>query len=119
LPLDQRTLQELVEGTVAETGETFFAALVKHLALAIGKKCAWVTEWLPDQRRLRALSFWVGDGYFGDFEYAIADTPCAPVIDERRLFLVPEPRDARRGELYGRAAARYRWEHSRPFGDPR
>jgi PAS domain S-box-containing protein len=49
-----------------------------------------VTEWLPDQRRLRALSFWVGDGYFGDFEYAIADTPCAPVIDERRLFLVPE-----------------------------
>ena len=90
LPLDQRTLQELVEGTVAETGETFFDALVKHLARAIGTKCSWVTEWLPDERRLRALSFWVGDGYFGDFEYAITDTPCAPVIDERRLFLVPE-----------------------------
>jgi PAS domain S-box-containing protein len=87
---DQNALREIVEGTAAETGEAFFDELVKHLARAIGTKCAWVTEWLEPERRLRALSFWVGDGYYGDFEYAIADTPCEPVIDNRRLVHVPE-----------------------------
>ena len=53
-------------------------------------KCAWVTEWLPDICSLRALSFWVGDGYFGDYEYHITHTPCEPVINERQLFHVPD-----------------------------
>jgi len=88
--LDQDTLREIVEGTAAETGEAFFDELVRHLARAIGTKCAWVTEWFEHERRLRALSFWVGDRYFGPFEYAVADTPCEPVIDNRRLFHVPE-----------------------------
>lgn len=87
---DLRTLQEIVEGTAAETGELFFEALVKHLARATGTKCAWVTEWLPEQRRLRALSFWAGNGYVRDFEYAIADTPCEPVIENRQLVVVPD-----------------------------
>jgi PAS domain S-box-containing protein len=89
-PLDSAALREIVEGTAAETGERFFDELVKHLARAIGTKCAWVTEWLESERRLRALSFWVGDGYYGDFEYDIADTPCEPVIENRRLIHVPE-----------------------------
>jgi len=90
IPLDQDTLREIVEGTAAETGEAFFDELVRHLARATGTKCAWVTEWFERERRLRALSFWVGDRYFGPFEYAVADTPCEPVIDNRRLFHVPE-----------------------------
>jgi len=89
-PLDLDTLREIVEGTAAETGEAFFDQLVRHLARAIGTKCAWVTEWLEAERRLRALSFWVGDGYFGDFEYDVAHTPCEPVIENRRLIHVPE-----------------------------
>jgi len=89
-PLDLHALHEIVEGTAAETGERFFDALVKHLAHATGKKCAWVTEWVEDGRRLRALAFWAGSGYIRDFEYPIAGTPCAPVIEERRLFLVPD-----------------------------
>jgi PAS domain S-box-containing protein len=89
-PLDQNALREIVEGTAAETGETFFDELVKHLARAIGTKCAWVTEWLESERRLRALSFWVGDDFYGDFEYNIADTPCEPVINNRKLVHVPD-----------------------------
>jgi PAS domain S-box-containing protein len=89
-PLDQDALREIVEGTAAETGEKFFDELVKHLARAIGTKCAWVTEWFEAQRRLRALSFWVGDDYYGEFEYDIADTPCEPVINDRKLIHVPE-----------------------------
>jgi len=88
--LDSQALREIVEGTAAETGEGFFDALVKHLAGALGTKCAWVTEWLADERRLRAISFWAGDDYVEGFEYAIADTPCAPVIENRRLFVVPD-----------------------------
>jgi PAS domain S-box-containing protein len=89
-PLDHRALREIVEGTFTETGEDFFDALVKHLARAMSTKCAWVTEWLSEERRLRALSFWAGDDYIRDFEYAVADTPCEPVIENRRLILVPD-----------------------------
>jgi PAS domain S-box-containing protein len=88
--LDAGTLRELLAGTVAETGEAFFDALVKHTARAIGTKCAWVTEWLEEPRRLRALSFWVGGKYVESFEYEIAGTPCAAVVEEKRLFLVPD-----------------------------
>lgn len=100
LPLSPQGLKEIVEGTSAETGEEFFNALVQHLARAIGTKCAWVTEWLPDQQTIRALSFWAGDRYIAGVEYAIADTPCAAVIENRRLVLIPDrllvlfPRDA-------------------------
>src|SRR5574338_419586 len=100
LPLSPQGLKEIVEGTSAETGEEFFNALVQHLARAIGTKCAWVTEWLPDQQTIRALSFWAGDRYIPGVEYAIADTPCAAVIENRRLVLIPDrllvlfPRDA-------------------------
>jgi len=89
-PLDDAALRDIVEGTAGETGEAFFAVLVRHLARALGTKCAWVTEWLPNERRLRALSFWVADGYHGDYEYAVANTPCGTVIDNRCLVHLPD-----------------------------
>src|SRR5262245_10009167 len=90
-PFDLHTLRDIVEGTGAQTGAAFFDALVKHLARALGTKCAWVTEWLEDTRRLRALSFWVGDRYYqGIYEYDIANTPCELVIERQRLIHVPD-----------------------------
>lgn len=101
IPLfDPQVLREIVAGTSAEIGAGFFDALVKHLAQALGTKCAWVTEWLPEKRRLRALSFWAGDKYLLDFEYDITDSPCELVIENRRLTLIPDrlldlfPRDS-------------------------
>jgi PAS domain S-box-containing protein len=88
--IDDQALRAIVEGTAVETGEEFFKLLVKHLARAMRTKCAWVTEYLEDERRLRALSFWVDDGYFGDYEYDITNTPCEPVIENRRLVHVPD-----------------------------
>src|SRR5687768_3125825 len=87
---EQRTLQEIVEGTAGETGTGFFDQLVKHLARAMPAKCAWVTEWFEEKNHLSALSFWVGDRYFGEFEYDIKDTPCEPVIENRTLVHVPD-----------------------------
>jgi PAS domain S-box-containing protein len=83
-------LRALLEGTAAETGEGFFAALVQNLARALNTYGAWVTELLPEQRRLRALAFWLGGQWENDFEYNIADTPCEPVIYEGRLLHIPE-----------------------------
>jgi PAS domain S-box-containing protein len=89
-PLDERALRDIVEGTAAETGEAFFDQLVKHLARAMHTKCAWVTEWLEESRRLRALSLWVKDSHQGDYEYDIVGTPCEPVIENRELIHIPE-----------------------------
>ena len=88
--IDLQALREIVEGTSAETGAGFFDALVKHLARSIGTKCAWVTEWLPEQRRLRALSFWNGENFTLDYEYPITDTPCESVIESRQLVIIPD-----------------------------
>jgi hypothetical protein len=86
-PLDPRTLGEIVEGTAGETGEEFFDALVRHLARATGKKCAWVTEWLEDGRRLRALSDEELDDLlrFAHAHSPVCQTVCrpAPVVIER------------------------------------
>jgi hypothetical protein len=51
---EDAAIRAILEGTAAETGERFFAALVKSLAEALGVPGAWVTEYLRDARRLRA-----------------------------------------------------------------
>ncbi|MBU2501121.1 sigma 54-interacting transcriptional regulator [bacterium] len=88
--IDKDILFEIVQGTASATGVEFFDQLVKHLAQALGTKCAWVTEWLPEEHRLRALSFWLDDGYCEDYEYDIAGTPCEPVIDRREMVHIPD-----------------------------
>jgi hypothetical protein len=52
-------LRMLLEGTATTTGERFFEALVENLARALSTKHAWITEYIPELRRLRALAFWV------------------------------------------------------------
>ena len=57
---EQTALRMILEGTASETGERFFMALVENLARALGTHGAWVTEYLPETRRLRALAFRMG-----------------------------------------------------------
>ncbi len=80
----------IVEGTASETGERFFAALVKNLAKALNRKGAWVTEYREEEYRLRALAFWLEDNFVDEYEYDVTGTPCEPVLKETRLFHVPE-----------------------------
>jgi PAS domain S-box-containing protein len=83
-------LRTILEGTATETGERFFAALVQNLAKAMNTHGAWVTEYLRESRRLRALAFWLGGQWIHDYEYDIAGTPCEPVIDGARLVHYPD-----------------------------
>src|SRR5262249_19956324 len=64
--------------------------LVKNLATAMGTTGAWVTEYLPDQRRLRAYAFWLNGQFVEHFEYDIAGTACAPVVESKKLVHIPE-----------------------------
>ncbi|HWP60273.1 MAG TPA: sigma 54-interacting transcriptional regulator [Candidatus Acidoferrales bacterium] len=83
-------LRAIVEGTATETGEEFFAALVKSLASALNTHGAWVTEYLEESRRLRALAFWMGGQWIHGWEMNIDGTPCAEVIQQRCLIHFPD-----------------------------
>jgi len=83
-------LRTIVEGTATETGQQFFKALVKNLCLALNTHGAWVTEYLAEARRLRALAFWLDGRLVDDYEYSLAGTPCEPVIDGTHLVHIPE-----------------------------
>jgi PAS domain S-box-containing protein len=83
-------LRAIVEGTATETGERFFSALVENVAKALGTHGAWVTEYLPRTRELRALAFWLGGGWVQDWKMAIHGTPCQRVIETVGLVHYPE-----------------------------
>ena len=83
-------LRTILEGTATETGEQFFKALVKNLAAALNTHGAWVTEYFPESRRLRALAFWMGDQWLHGWEMVVDGTPCERVIDQRCLIHIPD-----------------------------
>jgi PAS domain S-box-containing protein len=87
---EEVALRRLLEGTASETGERFFAALVENLAKVLKTDGAWVTEYFPESRRLRALSFWMDGGWIKDYDVDITGSPCEQVIDSVRLVHIPD-----------------------------
>lgn len=83
-------LRMILEGTATETGERFFASLVENLAKALQTHGAWVTEYLIESRRLRALAFRMGGQWVEQYEHQIDGTPCQAVVDGARLLHLPE-----------------------------
>jgi PAS domain S-box-containing protein len=83
-------LRAILQGTATETGHGFFAALVQNLSNALGTHGAWVTEYFPETRRLRALAFWMDAQWVKGYEVDIAGTPCERVIDTAKLVHFPD-----------------------------
>ena len=83
-------LRTILEGTATETGERFFASLVQNLAQALNTHGAWVTEYIEEERRLRALAFWMGGRWIHGWEMVIDGTPCERVVNERCLIHIPD-----------------------------
>jgi PAS domain S-box-containing protein len=82
---EDAALHRLLDGTAHETGERFFAALVENLANVLQTDGAWVTEYFPESRRLRALAFWMDGAWVNDYDVDITGSPCEQVIDSVRL----------------------------------
>jgi len=82
-------LQKIVDGTAGETGGAFFRALVKNLSLALDTHGAWVTEYLPEAKRLRALAFWLNGDFVDHYEYDIVGTPCETTIKKKTYLHIP------------------------------
>ncbi|WP_392536040.1 AAA family ATPase [Nostoc sp. C117] len=70
----ETTLQNLVSGTAAVTGEDFFPALVHHIAEALEVPYAIVTQ-LVDSK-LQSLAFWAHGALQPKISYFPARTPC-------------------------------------------
>jgi signal transduction histidine kinase len=70
----EKTLQNLVAGTAAVTGEDFFPALAKHIAEALNVKYALVTELVGD--RLHAIALWGHGALRPPINFYVAKTPC-------------------------------------------
>ena len=87
---EDKILRFLVEGTVSETGSEFFRALARNLSEALQTCGAWITEYIPETRRLRALGFWLNGTFLEDYEFSIEGTPCQPVIETKSRAHFPE-----------------------------
>lgn len=87
---EDAALRAILEGTATETGERFFAALVKNLAQALNTHGAWVTEYLEESRTLRALAFWLNGQWIHGYETRIDGTPCEEVVEQARLIHYPD-----------------------------
>lgn len=82
---EHEALKSILEGTATATGDRFFAALVENLAKALHTHGAWVTEYLEESRKLRALAFWMNGEWLDGYEHEIDGTPCEVVVEESRL----------------------------------
>ncbi len=85
-----KLLEVLVAGTSGETGLPFFRALVRGLCDALGTHGAWVTEYLPETRRLKAIACRFGGEWIPDYQYDIGGTPCEACIENRGVLVVAD-----------------------------
>ncbi|MEJ2157902.1 MAG: sigma 54-interacting transcriptional regulator [Desulfobacteraceae bacterium] len=86
------TLLRMMEGTSPETGEDFFAALVKNLSQSLDMAAAWVTEYVADFRELQTLAFWIDGRWIEnmDMDGLVQGTPCEAVISKGEVLFVAD-----------------------------
>ncbi len=73
-------LRLIMEGTATTTGEAFFYQLVRHLALVLDVRYAFISEFIQNKTRVRTLAFWDKDDYRDNVEYILKGSPCEVVL---------------------------------------
>lgn len=74
-------LQEIVKGVAPTVGGAFFHSLTRHLAAAVGADFALVGELTEGGKMVRTVAVHARGASADNFEYALAGTPCAKVLD--------------------------------------
>nr|MCU0516299.1 PAS domain S-box protein [Oscillatoria sp. Prado101] len=88
----EKALQNIVAGTASVTGEEFFAALVRHLATALGVRYVIVSFLAADNppEKMQTLAMWVGDSLGENLSYSLAGTPCEVAIKQAKMCFYPD-----------------------------
>jgi len=71
-------ISNLAAGVAAETGDTFFRSLVKHLARSLGMEWAFVGE--LDDGSVQTIAVFDHGEHAENIRYDLAGTPCAEVV---------------------------------------
>ena len=80
-------LRAIVEGTAAETGEEFFAALVTHLTTRLKVQYAVIGEVQGDRiKKIQTVAVSAAGTLVDNFEYELAHTPCATALTQPFAF---------------------------------
>ncbi len=83
----EQALRLIVEGTATQTGEAFFQACVKHLALALDGRYALIAEVVQeaDQKFARTLAFWNNSEFGDNFQYVLVNNPCSKIVQTHEI----------------------------------
>jgi signal transduction histidine kinase/DNA-binding NarL/FixJ family response regulator len=73
-------LRLIDEATAASTGQSYFDALVRNVALALDAHCTFITRFSENLRTAHVRAFWLGDRLVELFSYELAGTPCEVVL---------------------------------------
>jgi PAS domain S-box-containing protein len=74
------SLQSLIRGTAATTGENFFPAVVSHITEALDVSYAMVSELVDGQ--LDVMACWVHGEMYPNFEMPLAASPCERTVKD-------------------------------------
>jgi two-component system, LuxR family, sensor kinase FixL len=81
----------ITEATAPVTGEEFFHALMRKLALVLGVRWTFITECVDyPTTRVRILSWWAGDGFGENIEFDLEGTPCEEVVKQGAICFHPQ-----------------------------
>ena len=83
---EEHILRTIMEGVEAETGERFFAALVRHLAVALEVQYAFVSELSLDRASFRTRALWGRGAYLTNFTSPVSGTPCEAVLQGQMAY---------------------------------
>ena len=78
---EDAALRKIAEGIKSETGERFFSALVRHLALVLNCQYAFVSELSKDRLSFRTRAVWGRGQFLQNFDFPLAGTPCEAVLN--------------------------------------
>jgi two-component system sensor histidine kinase/response regulator len=86
----EETLQTIVAGTAAVTGDEFFPALVQNLATALDVAYVIVSEVVDHSlKKLHTLALWAGNSLVDNIEYELEGSPCQVVVKNKMLCSYP------------------------------
>lgn len=87
----EESLKNLVAGTASVTGEEFFPALVKYLAITLNVKQAVVAECVdPSYKHARPLAIWRDGAWVEGHVYATVNTPCSALLQSQGMCYYPD-----------------------------